>query len=151
FNFRATDLQASIGAIQLKKLPAMNDHRRELAKWILEGLKPLEKFVQLPVEQKGGFHTWFGFPFLVKPESGVKRADLMAFLESKGIETRPIVGGNLTLQPVFTQFEWGRSGDYKNANLIHENGIYFGTHPGMNKGHCDHVIKAFQEFFKDLV
>jgi CDP-6-deoxy-D-xylo-4-hexulose-3-dehydrase len=151
FNFRPMEIQGAFGMHQLKKLPAMNDKRRHLASLILSGLKKHKHWLQLPQEQENGHHTWFGFPFLVLPESGVTRNTLMSFLESHGIETRPIIGGNLTKQPVFQDTQgtaWRKSDELIHAQKIHDYGIYFGTHSGMSPDHCEHVIKIFDLFAK---
>lgn len=46
FNYRMTDIQAAVGLVQLRKLPAMVARRRELAERYREGLKGL--FADMP-------------------------------------------------------------------------------------------------------
>ena len=43
--------------------------------------------------------SWFGFPLIVRESSGVKRADLINFLDQNKIATRLLFAGNLTKQP----------------------------------------------------
>jgi CDP-6-deoxy-D-xylo-4-hexulose-3-dehydrase len=147
YNFRSTDLNAAIASIQLKKLPGMNLDRQKIARSILEKLKPFDKDIQLPQSTLNADHTWFGFPFLIKPESKRKRSDLVRHLESNGIDTRPITGGDLSQQPAFELFNWKKGGDLSNVAVMHTYGIYFGTHPGMTEEHCIHIGNTFASFF----
>jgi len=45
-------------------------------------------------------------------------------LNAHGVETRPIVGGNLLRQPCFR--DYGRAVDFPNAEIIHRSGFYVG-------------------------
>lgn len=144
FNLRPMELQAAFGIHQLRKLPAMNESRRNLASIISNGLSKHKSWIHLPSETPQGKHTWFGFPFLIKNVE--LRRPFMNFLESNGIETRPVIGGDLTKQPAFETFQWRKGSDLITAQEIHKKGIYFGTHPGMNESHCLHIINVFERF-----
>jgi len=56
---------------------------------------------------------------------------IKGFAEELGIETRPIVGGNLLRQTIFQ--EYGDYKDYPNAEWFHKYGIYVGLYKKMNK------------------
>jgi CDP-6-deoxy-D-xylo-4-hexulose-3-dehydrase len=51
------------------------------------------------------------------------------------VEIRPIVGGDMTKQPFYKVYLEGNKSEQEtvNANLIHENGLYFGNNPELTK------------------
>ena len=61
-----TDIAASLGIEQLKKLNLLNSKRRELAQYFNENLAKYQDYFQLPKEPKGSFHSYFGYPILIK-------------------------------------------------------------------------------------
>jgi CDP-6-deoxy-D-xylo-4-hexulose-3-dehydrase len=66
----------------------------------------------------------YAFPLIAKDK---KVADkLKVELENMGIETRPIVSGNLLLQP-FLQAYSMEPNSHNNIQVVHENGVYIGN------------------------
>ena len=58
------------------------------------------------------------------------------------IEIRPIVGGDITKQPFFTKYI-KLKGLPGNANLVHEQGLYFGNNPELTNEEIKLIIKTF--------
>ena len=77
------------------------------------------------------------------------RDSLRVHLEKNGIETRPIICGNMTKQPGIKNINYKISGSLKGANEIMQNGVFWGSSPGMNKKEINHVIKTVRSFFND--
>jgi CDP-6-deoxy-D-xylo-4-hexulose-3-dehydrase len=72
---------------------------------------------------------WFGFPFLIKKELKGGRKKLTRDLLKRGIDTRPIISGNMALQPAIRFFNVDLSmGPFTGAQLIHERGFFIGCH-----------------------
>ena len=44
---------------------------------------------------------WHMFPILIRPESGVRRADFQQHMEAHGVDTRMVWTGNAMRQPAF--------------------------------------------------
>jgi perosamine synthetase len=98
YKYNMNDLAASIGLVQLKKLPEFNKRRSEIIRMYLEGLKDLYGVIPLlPFEPENYPYQMFG----IRAE---KRNDLMIFLKSKGIATGCHYTP-LTNQPLFKK--WG--------------------------------------------
>ena len=57
YNFCMTEIQAAVGRVQLRKVDAMNEKRREIARRYTEGLKDV-KVLQLPHEPEGCIHVF---------------------------------------------------------------------------------------------
>jgi CDP-6-deoxy-D-xylo-4-hexulose-3-dehydrase len=61
-------------------------------------------------------------------EARVNRAGVIKHLASRGIECRPIVAGNFAQSEAVRYMQHEIHGTLKNANLIHNNGIFVGNH-----------------------
>lgn len=125
YNVRPTELQAAIGLEQLKRLPEIINMRRRNAKDFAS------IFVNHPsilIQKEIGQSSWFGFSMIVRPNSNLSRHKLLKVLELKGFETRPIVAGNFTRNPVIKYFDYEIADGLKNADYIHYNGCFIGNH-----------------------
>jgi dTDP-4-amino-4,6-dideoxygalactose transaminase len=80
FNLRFNDIQAAVGRVLLRRLDAMNDHRRALASRYSAGLAGLP--LGLPVEAPGARHVYHLY-VVRTPE----RDALARFLKERGIAT----------------------------------------------------------------
>ncbi|HYB70666.1 MAG TPA: DegT/DnrJ/EryC1/StrS family aminotransferase [Candidatus Bathyarchaeia archaeon] len=80
FNLRFNDIQAAVGRVLLRRLDAMNDHRRLLAERYRTGLAGLP--LQLPVEAPGARHVYH--LYVVRTP---RRDALAKFLKERGIAT----------------------------------------------------------------
>jgi CDP-6-deoxy-D-xylo-4-hexulose-3-dehydrase len=149
YNLRPTDLAGAFGLHQLKKLEGFISKRREIAAKLLAALKKYESYLVLPREKNGTRHSWFAFPLTVREGSPFTCKQLMAHLEKNGIETRPVVGGNLAEQPAFEHFDH-KNGDLTNARYIMRNAFYFGIHPNIDDNAIGQVCLAFERFFSSL-
>lgn len=145
YNFRPMETQAAFGLVQLRRLDEFNARRRENALALAEALAPYGDELRLVSEQEGGRSTWFGFSVLLK-DADARRA-LRDHLESRRIATRPIVAGNLALQPAFRDNPHRTVGTLANATSIGERGLFIGNHPSLTDAHIDHIVTAFQDFF----
>jgi dTDP-4-amino-4,6-dideoxygalactose transaminase len=80
FNLRFNELQAAAARVLLRRLDAMNDHRRALAARYAAGLAGLP--LELPRERPRGRHVYH--LYVVRT---TRRDDLAAFLKARGIQT----------------------------------------------------------------
>src|SRR5712664_1874591 len=80
FNLRFNEIQAAVGRVLLRRLDAMNDHRRHLAARYAAGLAGLP--LVLPAETRGARHVYH--LYVVRT---ARRAELATFLKDKGIQT----------------------------------------------------------------
>lgn len=80
FNLRFNDIQAAVGRVLLRRLDAMNDHRRALAARYRAGLAGLP--LELPTEAAGARHVYHLYVIRTP-----RRDALAAFLKARGIAT----------------------------------------------------------------
>lgn len=108
YNLKATEMQASIGVAQLKKLNEFTKQRRENFEYLKDNLKDLESYLILPEATVNSNPSWFGFLITVK--EGVDRNELVQFIESNNIQTRMLFAGNMIKHPCFDQLREQQSG-----------------------------------------
>lgn len=125
YNVRPVEMSGAIGIEQLKKLPNFLENRRKNAKLFQEFFTNHKNFI---IQKEIGSSSWFGFSFVIKPESKLKRIEVLKKLEENGIEYRPIVTGDFTQNPVIKYFDYEIHGELKNAKLLHNNGFFVGNH-----------------------
>jgi len=87
YNYRMTDIQASVGIKQLEKLDWIVEERRKIAKRYLEGLKEID-CIRLPLEEEGKFSNIQSFSIYLKENCPIERNDLMQELLDRGISSR---------------------------------------------------------------
>ena len=84
FNFRLTDLQASLGISQLKKLDRFVKRRREIASYYRHKLKDSSLF-ELPVEKPYALHSYHLYPVRLKDPFVNRKREVIRILREKGI------------------------------------------------------------------
>lgn len=130
YNLKPTDIQAAIGRVQLRRLPGMLSGRREGAHRIAEML-PEWLVTQTP-------RAWMMFPMRLRDDAPASRADVVGILESAGVETRPIIAGNLLRHPAFSHYK----AHTPNADIIHERGLMIGCPPHVSDEGLDALGRA---------
>lgn len=127
FNFRPTELQGAFGIHQIGKLEKLVKLRITNAEY---WNKKLKRFSNLLLTKKdvGRRKSYLFYPITVKKNKFFKKKDLVNELEKHGIETRSVMAGNITKQPVAKILKLKKSGDLKNSDYIHENSFVIGNH-----------------------
>lgn len=127
FNFRPTELQGAFGIHQIDKLEKLVKLRITNAEY---WNKKLKRFSNLLLTKKdvGRRKSYLFYPITVKKNKFFKKKDLVNELEKHGIETRSVMAGNITKQPVAKILKLKKSGDLKNSDYIHENSFVIGNH-----------------------
>jgi CDP-6-deoxy-D-xylo-4-hexulose-3-dehydrase len=139
YNLKLTDMQAAVGVAQLKKLDGFVDRRRENFAYLHGALATLADVLILPEATPGSDPSLFGFPITVRDDAGVSRNELTGWLESRGIRTRLLFGGNLTRQPAYASVRSRVMGDLAVADQIMNNTFWIGTFPGLDRPMLDYV------------
>ena len=150
YNFRPTEIAGAFGIHQLPRLDGLVEHRRSLAAYFNDALAPYRDWLHLPVSKADARHSYFAYPITVKEGAPFTKRELAAFLEGKGLETRPIESGNMALQPAMKRINYRVSGDLRNAQYIHDNGFFFGTHQGIGEAEREAIVSYFHDFFDEL-
>ena len=146
YNLRITEPQAAIGLVQVPKLDGFIAARRANAAFYQDMIADYADLFTGQRTVDGGEHSWFGFCMVINPTAPFDRADICDFLNARGIETRPIIAGNLAKQPGTQLFPHRVSGDLASASLIMDRGFSIGVHQGLCEAARAHVADAFRDF-----
>ena len=88
YNLKITDMQASCGLAQLKRLPEFIESRNSNFAYLREKLSSLTEYLDFAIPTENSEPSWFGFPITLKENCGFDRGDLIEYLESNKIGTR---------------------------------------------------------------
>jgi dTDP-4-amino-4,6-dideoxygalactose transaminase len=137
FNLRFNDIQAAIGRVLLRRLDAMNDHRRALAERYRTGLADLP--LALPVEALGARHVYHLY-VVRTPE----RDALATFLRERGIATGIHYPVPSHKQPAVEHFD---PPELPGTERIVGEILSLPISAGHTESEVDQVVAAVREFF----
>ncbi len=149
YNLKVTDMQAAVGAEQLKKLPEFTEARKKNWRRLHEALaaSPGAEKLILPEPAPGSDPSWFGFLLTVR--EGVSRNAVTRFLEERNIQTRLLFSGNLIRHPCFDPIRgtdaYRVSGGLEVTDRIMENSFWVGVYPGMTDAMLDYMVESILE------
>ena len=125
YNVRPLEMSGAIGIEQLKKLPSFIENRRKNAKFFIKLFDNHPDFI---IQKEISKSSWFGFSFIIRPTSGLKRTEVIDKLKNANIECRPIVTGDFTQNEVMKYFDYEIHNELTNARYLHNNGFFVGNH-----------------------
>ena len=125
YNVRPLELEGALGVEQVKRLPGLVQARRRNAALFRQ---VMADHPHILIQREIGESSWFGFSLVLRPESPVTRAQLIAKLQELGFECRPIVTGNFAKNEVVKFFDSEVSGKLVNAAMIDARGLFIGNH-----------------------
>ncbi|OGE34524.1 hypothetical protein A3C32_04240 [Candidatus Daviesbacteria bacterium RIFCSPHIGHO2_02_FULL_41_14] len=142
YNLRPTEITAFLGNTQLKYLDEIIEKRKRNFQMIADEVYKLTdlyyplRFAQLDIISN------FAFPVICRSKSGLEK--LIKNCQGK-IEIRPIVGGDMTVQPFFNKYlpHFQNISSTPNAKLIHNQGLYVGNNPDLTKKEIKTIIDVF--------
>lgn len=150
FNLRATETQAAMGLIQLPKLDQFIATRTTNTAFFRERLAKYEDHFEFVQVTPGATSSWFGFPMTIKAGSPVTVKALCAHLNADGIETRPLIAGNMAEQPAMKLFPHRIAGDLPNATHIMRHGFTFGNHHAICNQAREHIVASVECFMAQV-
>ncbi len=146
YSLKLTEMQGAIGLEQLRKLRKFIEIRRRNVEYLRRKISPFEDYLQLPVERMGARNSFFGFPISVKENAPFQRGDLVRQLEGAGVETRPLMAGNLVDQPCLRKARFRVSGSLTNTNRAKDRAFFVGIHQEVGRGQLDYISDCVEEF-----
>jgi len=120
-NLRPSDMHAVFGLLDFERLKRNKAHRKRM---FARYRSRISSLYYLPPWEIGYDYVPFCLPIFTK-DYCIERVKKK--LQDNGIQTRPLVGSNLLLQPCFREYEaLARRYGLKNADWVHKNGAYIG-------------------------
>jgi len=147
WNFEPSELSAAFALVQLGKLPAFLARRRRNFELLSSRFAAHPDAVVLPRTTAGVETGWHMFPILIRPESGIRRAELQAWMEGHGVDTRMVWTGNALRQPAFKGIAHrAPAAGLPNADRVMEQGLVLPNHHGLTDDDCAYIGDVFESF-----
>ncbi len=151
YNLKMTEMQASIGVAQIKKLKDFTSKRIKNFNKLKEKMSHLQDYFVLPQITQGAIPSPFGFMLTIKDKK-INRRDLLQYLENKNIQTRLLFAGNITKQPLFEtlkeNIDYRIIGDLENTDIIMNDSFWIGVYPKINDDMIDYMVKCIEDFIE---
>jgi CDP-6-deoxy-D-xylo-4-hexulose-3-dehydrase len=139
-NFRSTELNAILGLCQLARLDEfIRIRNRNFRRYV----KLCRRYPNDLIPLDGAEVSSFAFAFLFKDRA--KKAAFQKTIGAAGIESRPLIGGNLMRQPFLRKYY--HPAEFPNADFLHENSFYIGNHQFVTDDRLDALEGLMREFF----
>lgn len=133
YNFKSTEMNASFGLEQMKKLPKFIQKRRDNIKRYSERLTDSSFKIPKNINQ----YDWIAMP-LLHP----RRKEILNFLEENNVQTRVFFAGNITRHPAYRNFIT----DFEDADMVMREGFLLGAHHGLEIEDVDRVCNLLLEW-----
>lgn len=147
YNFLPLELSAAFALEQLKKFPKYKVARRSNFDKLYKFFGKFPEYFILPRQTKDSETPWLAFPVIIKQDAPFERYDIVKFLEEKGIQTRPVFTGDVTLHPAFKNIKKRfAQKSYPNTQQIMQRAFVLGCHQGLTKAQSDYLETKIAEF-----
>ncbi len=150
WNFEPSELGAAFGLEQLNKLPKNYSVRQRNFAAYQDFFGGYPETFERPVQLPGLETAWLAYPFVVRPEGPLTRAELQRRLEERGIDTRMVWTGNVTRQPMMRGVTCRTDpGGYPNADRVMEHALLLPCNHFLSDEDisfvCDEVARVLDE------
>lgn len=145
-NFRNIESNALFGSLDLKRASKYTNHRIKIYEIFCNNIN--KKGFILPKTDVNKKDVPFCIPIIFNNEVFKDKQICEVakkWCESKNIEIRPIISGNLLRQTAYKNY--GNPTEFPNAEFLHTFGFYVGLHYGVNKK----MIKELTDYLNSLI
>lgn len=123
YNFRNNEIAAVLGMSQLQRLDDMIIKRKQNYNQFLKIMSKYHNYFYPTYAGDGDSN--FAFPLIARDRDIFNKIKIL--LHDYGVETRPIVSGNLLEHPFLKDFNLERDKSHPNVSIIQERGLYLGN------------------------
>lgn len=150
YNLKPIEVQAAMGLEQIKKLPEIKRRRNYNHERLCNIFRKYEDYFIIPKATEKSDPSWFAFALTIKDNSKFKRKDIVNFLESNKIQTRPYFAGNIMLQPAYEGLMDVEDviKKYPNARKVTTDTFFLGTSPVILEQQLDYIEETVDKFFE---
>ncbi len=141
FNFRNTEFNAVLGLAQLKHIYEYIHIRNGNYDRFLTICK---RYPDELIVLEGEGISSFTLPFLFRKKE--RKQAFQELIRTAGIESRPLISGNLLHQPFLKQYYVPSL--YPNADFLHTNAFYIGNNQFVNDQRLNLLESLMESFFK---
>jgi len=141
YNYRMTNLSAALGLAQMERAEWHLGRRLAIASKYKEGLRGVGSLTWQAERPRAG-HAYWMFTALLREGGQSRRDEVMARLEARGVETRPVFHP-VHLLPPYRDAALGA--ECPVAERVAATGLSLPTWAGLGGGDVDYVIESLVE------
>ena len=145
-NYRMTDIAATIGVEQMKKLDRIIETRVRNAQLFNEGLSNLKGIIT-PKVSEGNTHVYHQYTIRITEEYGHTREELMEFLKENEIGCGIYYPKPLHMHEHFRKMGY-KEGDFPVSEMLSKEVLSLPVNPFVTKEDVEFIIDKIEEFFK---
>jgi perosamine synthetase len=144
FTERLNTVQAAVGRVQLKRLDAWNEKRRQVAAEYSDSLSDIGDLVRPPSDD-----------FLVRQVYHIyaircdRRDKLREWLSSRGVETGVHYTAPIHLQPIYRQMFGYKGGEFPNSETLCNSELSIPMHPSLTSEDVEFINGAIHDFYQE--
>lgn len=148
YNLRMTEISGAIGMHQVDRIEGFVQQRRQNHQHWCNMVDTLSLPLRVYPEAPNTRHAGFAFPMMLDEDAPITRAQLCAELEKRQIQTRPISGANLAIQPAFEKVPNKKiRGPLSVARAVQERGFFVGQSHCFTDAHGELLCTALKTIF----
>jgi CDP-6-deoxy-D-xylo-4-hexulose-3-dehydrase len=152
YNVRPMEIQAVIGSSQIKEISNFVNRRRSIARKVFEALAGTELSVigaeSLLEDGDEQSNSWMLIPIYVSGQNAsLRKKSIVEALESKQIETRPVLTGNFLAQPAIQRITKYaiESKSFRVAQDITDKAFLVGAHHDLSNEQISFLCQSLRE------
>ncbi len=143
YNYRLTNLQASLGFSQIERMEEIVQKKRAMAASYTEALKGIAG-IQLPIEESWARSVYWMYGIVLSDSIPMDAVELAAAMEKRGIETRPFFLG-MHEQPVLQKSGLFAGECYPVAERLARRGLYLPSGLALTEDQITIVCNAVRD------
>lgn len=147
YNYRTTDLCATIAIEQLKKVDDFNGARRANATYLTDALSGIEQ-IELPVLGDDRTHVYHQYTVAIKEDSSIKRDEVVAKLREAGVGAGVYYPQPLHLIPHIALYGY-EEGDFPITEGVCQRVFSLPIHPSVSDDDLVTIANAMKAIFHD--
>jgi CDP-4-dehydro-6-deoxyglucose reductase, E1 len=147
YSSKMNEIEAAIGLGNMDEYEAIVATRRRNLLYVLERagrLAPYLTTIREEPHERIGPHA---IPLVMGPEASFSRAELTAYLEQRGIETRTLFASMPTQCPGFAYLGY-REGQFPAAEMVGRRGIHVGVHHDLGIEDMAYLLQQLERFLE---
>jgi len=144
FTERLNTVQAAIGRVQLRRLDAWNEKRRQIASKYSGFLSDLGDVITPPSDGSLVRQVYHMYAIRCK-----RRDKLKDWLNSRGVETGVHYTAPIHLQPIYRQIYGYTGGEFPNSETLCDSELSIPMHPSLTSEDVEFISGAIHDFYKE--
>lgn len=150
YNLRPIEISAALGRVQLRRLNQIRRARMRAYRRLHRRLLRWSSFLVFLQVLPPARPCWFAMPIIFRPSCQRWRDPLIRHLEARGIETRPLIAGNLVRHPALRHQNHEVAHPLTESDSLSKRSLLLPIHSAPDEETLVHLERSLDSFFRFL-